>query len=444
MGYPVSADAMKSGQAFLQRVAGGTCTPCWWGCYPPDYATRTFAAYVLARSGAARPSLYDDLYQHRASMPLFAQAMLADALFIGHGDTAWAKQVLAELLNHAKESPREVHFEESDPLTYATLWSSDTRTTALILETLTDIQPDHPFVSKIGNYLTKVRLGNGQFRNTQEAAFSLMALTEVVRTKEKDEPNFKATVTLGDKVIDEEKFAGRQMSVLTKHLAIDQLTGLQSKQNMTFAKDGPGVLYYGALLRYAPAELPTTSLDRGIVVQRWFEPYAGGGQSTTFYAGDLVRVRVRVATNQERHYVAVDVPLPAGLEPVDTSLASTAQLPATKEEEGPKPGYEDESAADESGAAPDGEGDGDGADMGWGNRFWSPFNFTETRDDRVVLFADDLPPGVHVSSFVARATTPGEFVNKPAEANEMYTPEVFGRSEGGKFTVLNAANVASK
>ena len=44
----------------------------------------------------------------------------------------------------------------------------------------------------------------------------------------------------------------------------------------------------------------------------------------------------------------------------------------------------------------------------WASSFYSPFNHTEQRDDRVVLFADRLPPGVHVASFVARATTPGE------------------------------------
>ena len=32
---------------------------------------------------------------------------------------------------------------------------------------------------------------------------------------------------------------------------------------------------------------PMTSLDNGLFVQRWFEPYAGGGQATKFYAGDL-------------------------------------------------------------------------------------------------------------------------------------------------------------
>lgn len=321
-------------------------------------------------------------------------------------------------------------------------WSSDTRTTAIVEQTLTDISPDHPFVSKIGNYLTKVRQGNGQYRNTQEAAFSLMALAEVVRTKEAAVPDFTASVTLGAREIEHASFKGRAMSMVNQHVAIDQLAALDKAQNLTFSKDGPGVLYYGALLRYAPAELPTQPLDRGITVQRWFEPYTGGGQSTSFYAGDLVRVRVRIATNQERQYVAVDVPLPAGLEPVDTSLASTARLPAAKEDEGPGPGFEAESEQDQGEGSPDGDDLAEGNP--WAYSFWSPFNHVEQRDDRVVLFADHLPAGIQVSSFVARATTPGDFIMKPAQAEEMYTPEVFGRSEGGRFTVLDATSVAEK
>jgi len=37
-----------------------------------------------------------------------------------------------------------------------------------------------------------------------------------------------------------------------------------------------------------------------------------------------------------------------------------------------------------------------------------------------------------------RASVPGEFLVMPANAYEMYFPEVFGRSDGGKFTVTNA------
>jgi uncharacterized protein YfaS (alpha-2-macroglobulin family) len=445
VGYAVDPAVLSRAQGFLERVASGQCTPCTWGCAKPSDATRTFAVYTLARTGAPKASLYGELFGHRDQLPLFAQAMLADALFIGHGDRVQAKQMLTELLNHAKETPREVHFEESDPLTYANVWSSDTRTTAIVLQTLTDIAPDHPFVSKLGNYLTKVRQGNGEYRNTQEAAFSLMALAEVVRTKEREAPNFSATVALGEKELAHAQFQGRAMSVVKQHLDVGQLAALDKPQTLTFSKQGPGVLYYGALLRYAPAEVPTTALDRGLVVQRWFEPYAGGGQATTYYAGDLVRVRVRVATNQERQYVAIDVPLPAGLEPVDTSLASTARLPSSKDDEGPGQGYSYESGEEQERDVEDAYGSEDDRSQNpWAYSFWSPFNHVEQRDDRVVLFADHLPPGVHVSSFVARATTPGEFVLKPAQAEEMYTPEVFGRSEGGRFQVLPASSVAAR
>ena len=69
--------------------------------------------------------------------------------------------------------------------------------------------------------------------------------------------------------------------------------------------------------------------------------------------------------------------------------------------------------------------------------FWSPWSHVERRDDRLLLFADELPPGIHERSFVARATTPGRFLSRPAQAEEMYSPEVFGRSDGGIFEVLD-------
>jgi uncharacterized protein YfaS (alpha-2-macroglobulin family) len=35
-------------------------------------------------------------------------------------------------------------------------------------------------------------------------------------------------------------------------------------------------------------------------------------------------------------------------------------------------------------------------------------------------------------------------VSRPAQAEEMYAPEVFGRSEGGTFTVLDPAPPGGK
>lgn len=440
VGFDVEPEKLSRAQAYLAKVAGGNC-----GCeHECPLETRAFATYVLARGGKPRPSYYGEFFKKRDQLSLFTRALLADAMFVGGGDKAQARTVLDEVLNYAKESPRGVHIEEVQGQTYAALWQSDTRTTGVVLQTLTDISPEHPYVAKMAHYLADVRRKDGSWRTTQEAAFSLMALAEVVRTKEQETPDFTAKVALGGQTLFEQPFKGRSMEVKEKKLSLDELLKASGgkEQKLVFKKEGTGVLYYSALLRYAPTELPMTPLDRGLYVQRWFEPFSGGGQATTFFAGELVRVRVRVGTAQERHFAVFEVPLPAGLEPVDTSLATTAALRHAPDEES-REGYNYENADDqESGTAEGGEGEGQANP--WAYAFYSPFNHVERRDTRVVLFADHLPPGVHLATFVARATTPGKYLLKPAHGELMYEPEVFGRSGGGTLEVALPKTVTQR
>jgi uncharacterized protein YfaS (alpha-2-macroglobulin family) len=272
-----------------------------------------------------------------------------------------------------------------------------------------------------------VRKG-GAYRNTQEAAYSLMGLAEVVRVKEQKAPDFAARVVLGGKELASAQFRKRSLEVVAQKLP---LPAGDKQLPLEFKVDGAGTLYYTALLRYAPAQLPRDARNEGIFVQRWLEPYGESGkQSLEFSAGDLVRVRARVATPQERNFVAVDIPLPAGLEAVDTSLATTRRQPVERGEEAQE--GEETSSMDEN---PEAE---------WEYGFWSPFTYSEKRDDRVVYFSDHLPPGVHTLSFVARATTPGRFLLKSAHASEMYAPEVFGRSEAVEIRVVAQEPLAAR
>ena len=441
LGFAVDRAALGRAQAFLaDTVAAGRCTQCVWGCLAPDEATRTFAIYALARTRAPKASYYGELASKREKLPLFAKAMLVDAMFVGGGDREEAGDLLAELMSAARVSPSEVHFEETDPATYASRWSSDTRTTAIVLEALADVAPDHPYVARMATYLTRARRPDGRFRNTQESAFTLMTLAELVRNKERDVPDYTARVSFGGRTVAEVRFKGRSMEVHREKLPMSDLFRGTGTVGLDFERAGAaGVLYYGALLRYAPGAMPVEALDRGVFVQRWFEPYEGGGQIHTVRAGDLVRVRVRVGSPKERNYLAVEVPLPAGLEVVDTTLASSSLG-------GAKVGETVRGAGDgEEGSEGDDEGEAEGSDaLDFVHGFYSPFNHLERRDDRVVLFADRLPPGVHIATFVARATTPGTFVSKPARAEEMYAPEVFGRSDGGTFKVVLPVTVSER
>ena len=57
------------------------------------------------------------------------------------------------------------------------------------------------------------------------------------------------------------------------------------------------------------------------------------------------------------------------------------------------------------------------------------FEHQNLRDERAEAFTTLLYEGVWNYSYLARATTPGNFVAPPAKAEEMYAPETFGRSK---------------
>ena len=56
------------------------------------------------------------------------------------------------------------------------------------------------------------------------------------------------------------------------------------------------------------------------------------------------------------------------------------------------------------------------------------FDRVERFDNRVELFATRLSEGRHVFTYIVRATTAGTYRTAPARAEEMYEPEVFGRT----------------
>ncbi len=127
-------------------------------------------------------------------------------------------------------------------------------------------------------------------------------------------------------------------------------------------------------------------------------------------AGAKVRVRVSMVAQSRRYHVALVDPIPAGLEPMNPALAVTGEIP------------KDPKAEDAS----------KGRYWYW-SRTW--YEHQNMRDERVEAFASLLWDGVWDYTYVARATTPGTFVVPPAKAEEMYSPETFGRSGGDRMII---------
>jgi uncharacterized protein YfaS (alpha-2-macroglobulin family) len=115
-----------------------------------------------------------------------------------------------------------------------------------------------------------------------------------------------------------------------------------------------------------------------------------------------------------REYVAIDDPLPAGLEAVDSSLATNV-LPSLRRR-----------------ASLDGcdgcEPEAGDAELAQGQAYLSLHHRQEIRDDRVLFFVDHMPAGVARFRYLSRATSAGRFVMPPTRAEAMYEPEIFGRT----------------
>lgn len=194
-------------------------------------------------------------------------------------------------------------------------------------------------------------------------------------------------------------------------------------------------IYYALTVSEVPSRPPVTPDVQGVSVERWYERFDNGEPVTSVKEGDLVRVRLRITVPADREYVAVEDPLPAGLEVVDLSLRTSASL---------QPFVTPESRAAEFA----GDRDRDGPSWqswlygSWADGWWSPWEHRAVYDDKVVYFARKLWKGSYTASYLARATTAGTFVRPPAHAEEMYNPAVQGRSDGGRFGVEMNGQIA--
>ena len=415
-GYATSPVKLDAAAKYIRsrlddsKVRGGSASP----------EARAFALFVLARMGAPERAhtrrLYERVQAGDAELALFGKALLASAL-ASDGDTQRAQTLIDALLAQAEVSPGTVRFQERNPSNYGAVFHTDGRTTAMALQALLAVQPDHVYVPRIARALLDNRSKGGGYGSTQEAAFSLLALADYAAVREPERPEFDATVTLGADVLAQTKFtsAGQTPTVQIAPAASLPVT----LAPLVFTAKGSGRLHYGARLQYAPKVMPTTAQDQGIVVQRWYTAPGKSESLRSVQEGALVQVHLRIATHAARHYVAVEDPLPAGLESIDTSLETSSRADARVEQ----------AARNQRGQV-----------YPW----FSPFDNIEQRDDRVLLYADHLPPGVYNYAYTARATTAGTFTLPPARAEAMYRPEINGRSDGGTFWVHPKTATAAK
>jgi len=410
-GYPVDEQVLANAKFYLANIED---------FYPPWYSeptSRSISAYALHvrflagdRDVDKATGLYnragDDIELDSAAWlwPVVANTELDNAI-----------ELL--LTNRVTETPNAATFATSYGEQAYVLLHSDRRTDAIVLDALVSQRPDSDLVLKTLNGLLAARGRYGHWTNVQENSFVLLAGSAYFDTFEDVDPNFIARAWLGETYALEHSYEGRSTERNLSVVPMAELVDV-GDTDIVLSLDGTdGRLYYRLGLRYAPTNFDLEPRDQGFVVQRTYEAIddetdvvRNDDGTWTVQAGARVRVRLTMVADSRRTHVALIDPIPAGFEIVNPALATSEPIPQ----------------ADPSDSA--------------SSRFWWSrwFDHQNLRDDRAEAFSTWLGAGSYEYTYVARATTPGTFVTPPTRAEQIYEPEVFGRSASTTVTVTDS------
>ncbi len=316
------------------------------------------------------------------------------------------------LANLATETAAGAQFTSSYSDGAQLILHSERRADGVVLGGLVEAAPASDLIPKLVRSLLAHRK-QGRWGNTQENVFILLALSQYFERFEGVTPDFVARIWLGDGFAGQRAFEGRSTDRARLDVPMSILAKQPSPTPLVIEKNGEGRLYYRVGLRYAPRSLALEALDNGFAIAREYEAIDDPGDvvrdpdgTWRFAAGAQVRVTVAMASSMRRHHVALVDPLPAGLEVINTALATSPRPPQ------PEP-----------------------LTRSFWPGIWRWYEHENLRDERVEAFTSLLPAGAYRYSYTARATTQGEFVVPPARAEEMYHPETFGRSDSTRVVI---------
>lgn len=403
-GYVVPRETVEKAVQWLERWMSEQRDWAYPYSEEERYVCRGYAVYVLALHGRPMPGPFETLFQKRDQIPYLAKAYLLKAAPLTTAASLPAETLASEMLNQSRVSPRSLHFEEPAELRMPWVHPSSVKTTAVALQALLQARGGFPGDEKAVSWLVEERKGKGRWRTTQENSHALWALQDFYRRYEGEEPAFEAQVSLQgareEPTLWRERFAGRTLLARTRGFPNADLLGEAGRARLKLAKSGTGRLYYSLALSFSPTGQEKAS--EGLDVSKEVRPLLEG----ELKAGRRAVVTLTVVTPQDRTFVVLDDALPAGWEIVDPTFAVE--------------GREEARVLAQQGAR---------------GPYWGTFHRAEKYDDKILVFADFLAAGEHQYSYLIQATTPGRFHQPATWVEQMYQPEVFGRTASSTVEV---------
>jgi alpha-2-macroglobulin len=403
----------------------------------PDFYTRGMASTVravalaaLAKRGKVTLADLQRYRDHVEYMSLFGKAhYLQAALAVAGGETV-AREAEQIILQSSVRSGGKIAFNEVLDDGYLRISATPLSSNCAILSALTrgamserQIGPTGDVPFELVRMITQARGNRDHWENTQENMFCMSSLLDYAQRYEAVTPALRVTAAVGDTLLGTAQFSSVRDGAVTLSRPIGPADP-GARTQLTIDRAGSGRLYYSARMRYAPTDDAAIEVNAGIDVHREHSVQRDGQwvlltNPMQIRRGELVRVDLYVSLPTARHFVVIDDPVPGGLEPVNRDLANASLVDA---------------AAGEFQAAGGSWWFRFNDWQGYGVSHWS-FYHQELRHDAARFYSEYLPPGNYHVSYTAQAIAAGEFTVMPTHAEEMYDPDVYGKSLPGTLTV---------
>lgn len=409
-GWAVDPEVIRKALEQLTTTAVNEDTP-WW-----ELNRQAFLHYMLARARQIigrtenKELAFDmgsaiTLFDQRDRMNLDAQAFLAMAFRIVTPYAHHSVTLVEGIKRAAKRSLTGVYWEDTNADAWN--WTTNTRTTAIILKALIEIEPTSPLLADTVRWLMNARRFD-RWETTQETTWSVMALSAWMWLARDLTPEYRFSIALNEQPLlsDEPATQNNARTPYDLSVPLSSLSDNQTNRIGIKRSAGAGTLYYSTTLKtYLPVE-EVKALSRGLIIERTYSREEDPEHTpiTTAQVGERIRVSLTIIVPETLNYVVIEDPIPAGTQSINTSLQTTPKLEPREP-----------------------------LRYGWG--YWA-FTHTELRDDRTVLYAPYLPKGTYQFIYQIRAGAVGTYHVLPANGHAFYMPEVFGRTSGGIFMVI--------
>jgi uncharacterized protein YfaS (alpha-2-macroglobulin family) len=453
-GYEVREDVLRRGSAYIESE-----TKRVYSEYPANnQETVVLAEYVLRTvNGGDKTSLtsiVETLIDDKAFLneKISSMSLAYLSILTADGFSRSSKNQVYDALKNRIDIDGRGAYLTTIVTANRAYFETPVKNTALLLKAFAAHGDEHPAMANVLRWLLASRDNSGVWGGTHNTFTVVDGMIDYLKWQHETESHFTLRGLLdGVEIFGFEFNPSNVFETFTHYIPIDEFAR-EKLLPLVFERenhnDMQNNLYYDMALKYF---LPAASLpprDEGITIERGLYELNDTREENSLSSvsvGDVIKGKLTITIPDHYSHVAIEDMIPAGFEIVNFNLDTEDQSLLDNSGVGVLPKSDSggllsriTNVFGESQTAQVYRSQGFGGSYGNDTRKLRPTH-VESHDDRVFLYVEELREGVYEYEYFLRALVPGEFQHLPARAEELFFPEVFGRTGGGLIEVTPAS-----